>query len=109
MFKANQTAIDKSPQLSRHGAMRMQQRGLTLLIVQWLEEFGSEQYDGHGVSFCFSIREPAALSNEPSGVSPYAACTNGSMPTLLSRTMALSSLPADVTGGCGGRPTGEMA
>jgi hypothetical protein len=26
----------------------MQQRGLPPLIVQWLEDFGSERYDGHG-------------------------------------------------------------
>jgi len=26
----------------------MQQRGLPPLIVHWLEDFGSERYDGHG-------------------------------------------------------------
>ena len=33
---------------TRHAQMRMQQRGIPPLIEQWLDEFGEEQYDGHG-------------------------------------------------------------
>ena len=35
-------------QVSRHAATRMQQRGLPPLVLQWLEDYGSERYDGHG-------------------------------------------------------------
>ena len=31
-----------------HARVRMQQRGIPPLIEQWLDEFGEEQYDGHG-------------------------------------------------------------
>jgi hypothetical protein len=33
---------------SRHATVRMQQRGLPPLVLQWLEDYGAEQYDGHG-------------------------------------------------------------
>ena len=31
-----------------HGAVRMQQRGIPPLIIQWLEAFGEELHDHHG-------------------------------------------------------------
>lgn len=33
---------------TRHAQIRMQQRGIPPLIEQWLDDFGEEQYDGHG-------------------------------------------------------------
>jgi hypothetical protein len=33
---------------SRHSAARRQQRGIPPLILQWLQDFGREQHDGHG-------------------------------------------------------------
>lgn len=33
---------------TRHAQIRMQQRGVPPLIEHWLDEFGEEQYDGHG-------------------------------------------------------------
>lgn len=33
---------------TRHAKIRMQQRGIPPLIEQWLDDFGEEQYDGHG-------------------------------------------------------------
>jgi hypothetical protein len=33
---------------STHARIRAQQRGIPPLIEQWLDEFGEEQYDGHG-------------------------------------------------------------
>ena len=44
MRTANQIAA----QLSRHAATRMQQRSLPPLVLQWLEDYGAERYDGHG-------------------------------------------------------------
>ena len=35
-------------QMTRHAQIRMQQRGIPPLIGLWLEEFGEEEYDGHG-------------------------------------------------------------
>jgi hypothetical protein len=31
-----------------HAAIRAQQRGIPPLIDAWLDEFGAEEYDGHG-------------------------------------------------------------
>ena len=33
---------------TRHAEARAQQRGIPPLIVQWLDQFGDEEYDGHG-------------------------------------------------------------
>ncbi len=34
--------------MTYHAAIRSQQRGIPPLIVQWLDQFGEEQFDGHG-------------------------------------------------------------
>ena len=34
--------------MTTHAAIRSQQRGIPPLIVQWLDQFGEELYDGHG-------------------------------------------------------------
>ena len=39
---------DSKPVYSQHARMRAQQRGIPPLIEHWLDEFGEEQYDGHG-------------------------------------------------------------
>ena len=33
---------------TKHAEARMQQRAIPPLIDLWLEEFGEEEYDGHG-------------------------------------------------------------
>lgn len=33
---------------TRHAEIRMQQRGIPPLIIQWLEVFGDEHHDHHG-------------------------------------------------------------
>jgi len=33
---------------SRHASTRAQQRGIPPLIAHWLDQYGAEQYDGHG-------------------------------------------------------------
>jgi hypothetical protein len=34
--------------MTNHGAVRSQQRAIPPLVLQWLDQFGEEQYDGHG-------------------------------------------------------------
>jgi hypothetical protein len=34
--------------MTYHAVIRSQQRGIPPLIVQWLDLFGEEQFDGHG-------------------------------------------------------------
>ena len=34
--------------MSQHARMRAQQRNVPQLIVEWLADFGEEQFDGHG-------------------------------------------------------------
>ena len=54
MASARRQCIEhQRPQLSRHAATRMQQRGLPLLVMHWLYDFGSERYDGHGSVILF--------------------------------------------------------
>jgi len=44
-------------QLTKHAQVRMQQRAIPPLIESWLDEFGEEEYDGHGgVRVFFSRR-----------------------------------------------------
>jgi hypothetical protein len=34
--------------MTYHAAIRSQQRAVPQLILQWLDQYGEEQYDGHG-------------------------------------------------------------
>ena len=34
--------------MTAHAKLRSQQRGIPLLIDQWLDQYGEEEYDGHG-------------------------------------------------------------
>lgn len=34
--------------MTTHAQVRSQQRGIPLLIEQWLDQYGEEEYDGHG-------------------------------------------------------------
>ena len=34
--------------MTYHAAIRSQQRGIPPLVMQWLDQFGEECYDGHG-------------------------------------------------------------
>jgi hypothetical protein len=34
--------------MTHHAAIRSQQRAIPPLVLQWLDQFGEEQYDGHG-------------------------------------------------------------
>ena len=43
--------------ISRHAKSRMQQRAIPPLIENWLDEFGEEQYDGHGAVRIYFSRQ----------------------------------------------------
>lgn len=40
--------VPNGQSVTRHATIRAQQRGLPPLVLQWLEDYGTEQYDGHG-------------------------------------------------------------
>jgi hypothetical protein len=46
---------------TKHAAIRAQQRAIPPLVDRWLEEFGDEEYDGHGCRLLYfsrhSVRE----------------------------------------------------
>lgn len=42
--------------LSRHGKQRQQQRGIPLLIVEWLVRYGAVRHDKHGARVCYFDR-----------------------------------------------------
>lgn len=47
---------------SRHARTRTQQRGIPPLIDLWLDQYGEEQYDGHGgVVIYFDHRSKGAI------------------------------------------------
>lgn len=39
-------------QLTEHASVRMQQRNVPPLILQWLADHGARSYDGHGAQIC---------------------------------------------------------
>ena len=39
--------------MTYHAAIRSQQRGIPPLVMQWLDQFGEECYDGHGAIIRF--------------------------------------------------------
>lgn len=39
--------------LSKHAQVRMQQRGVPPVIIEWLLQYGATVYDGHGCRICF--------------------------------------------------------
>ena len=48
-----------------HAEARAQQRGIPPLVVQWLDQFGEEEYDGHGgILRFFSHASRRALERE---------------------------------------------
>ena len=50
--------------LSRHASTRSRQRAIPPLVLQWLEDFGSETYDGNGaVILCFDKRAKRRLES----------------------------------------------
>lgn len=55
---------------SRHARTRAKQRGIPPLIEAWLDEFGEEQYDGHGGVIRFFTRRSIRRMERAFGSAP---------------------------------------
>lgn len=53
-----------------HAAARAQQRCIPPLVVQWLDQFGDEQYDGHGGVLRFFSRASIRAMEKVFGRAP---------------------------------------
>jgi len=51
--------------VSKHASTRAQQRGIPPLILDWLDLYGHEQYDGHGgLLYRFSEKSRRAIERD---------------------------------------------
>lgn len=56
--------------MTHHAAVRSQQRGIPPLILQWLDLYGEEQYDGHGAIIRYFSRSSRRAMEREFGSSP---------------------------------------
>jgi len=56
--------------LTYHATIRSQQRGIPPLILQWLDLYGEEQYDGHGAVIRYFSRASRRAMEKDFGSSP---------------------------------------
>ncbi len=56
--------------MTYHAAVRSQQRGVPPLIMQWLDQFGEEQYDGHGAIIKYFSRASRRIMEREFGSNP---------------------------------------
>ncbi|MGZ3767904.1 MAG: hypothetical protein ACXVA2_24785 [Mucilaginibacter sp.] len=56
--------------MTYHATIRSQQRGIPPLIVQWLDQFGEEQYDGHGAIIRYFSRSSRRAMEREFGINP---------------------------------------
>ena len=56
--------------MTYHAAARSQQRGIPPLIVQWLDQFGEELYDGHGAIIRYFSRASRRAMERQFGSNP---------------------------------------
>ena len=56
--------------MTYHAAIRSQQRGIPPLIVQWLDQFGEELYDGHGAIIRYFSRASRRAMERQFGSNP---------------------------------------
>ena len=57
---------------TRHAAIRAQQRGIPPLIDQLLDEYGTEQYDGHGAVVVYLDKDSIRRMERSLGARPVA-------------------------------------
>jgi hypothetical protein len=55
---------------TKHANIRAQQRAIPPLIDQWLDQFGDEEYDGHGGVIRFFSRSSIRAMEREFGDSP---------------------------------------
>jgi hypothetical protein len=56
--------------LTHHAAIRSQQRAVPPLILQWLDQYGEEQYDGHGAIIRYFSRSSRRAMERDFGSNP---------------------------------------
>ena len=56
--------------MTYHAAVRSQQRGIPPLVMQWLDQFGEEHYDGHGAIIRYFSRASRRAMEREFGSSP---------------------------------------
>lgn len=56
--------------ITYHAAIRSQQRCVPPLIMQWLDQFGEEQYDGHGAIIRYFTRTSRRAMEREFGCNP---------------------------------------
>ncbi len=56
--------------LTYHAATRSQQRCIPPLVMQWLDQFGEEQYDGHGAIIRYFSRASRRAMEREFGSNP---------------------------------------
>jgi hypothetical protein len=56
--------------MTYHATARSQQRGIPPLIMQWLDQFGEEQYDGHGAIIRYFSRTSRRIMEREFGSNP---------------------------------------
>lgn len=56
--------------LTYHATLRSQQRAVPPLILQWLDQYGEEQYDGHGAIIRFFSRSSRRAMERDFGSNP---------------------------------------
>jgi hypothetical protein len=48
------------PHISNHASHRIQKRSIPPMVIDWLHEYGSKQYDGHGAVIRYFDRSAKA-------------------------------------------------
>jgi hypothetical protein len=56
--------------MTNHAVIRSQQRGIPPLILQWLDQFGEEQHDGHGATIRYFSRASRRAMEQEFGSYP---------------------------------------
>jgi len=60
-----------TPGMSQHIAVRMQQRGIPPLVIDWLRQYGDEAFDHRGASLRYFSRNSRRLLKRDVGAIPY--------------------------------------
>jgi hypothetical protein len=58
------------PTMTKHAKVRMQQRAIPPLVEQLLDEYGEQQFDGHGGVICYFSKESRRRMEQAMGRDP---------------------------------------
>lgn len=59
-----------SPVMTKHAKVRMQQRAIPPFVEQLLDEFGEQQFDGHGGVICYFSKDSRRRMEQVMGRDP---------------------------------------